>query len=78
MSGNSTTYARDAGLADIAKVRHTDPMNTWPEHEQRHNRTIMGARLPDWECLRCHLESEAAKAAEVLVTPKHQPSEGDK
>lgn len=63
MSGNEVTWARDKGLRDIAKARYTEPMNTWPQHEERHNRTIMGARLPDSECLRCCLEQEAAAAA---------------
>jgi hypothetical protein len=39
-------------------------MNTWPQHEDRHERTIMGARLHDSECLRCHLEAVAAEHAE--------------
>lgn len=67
MSGNATTQARDAGLRAIALVRWSDPMNTWPEHEARHEGTLMGSRLPDSECLRCHLESVAAvKAKEQL------------
>lgn len=63
-SGNETTWARDRGLRAIAKARYTDPMNTWPPHEPRHERTIMGARLFDSECLRCHLEEVAAVESE--------------
>lgn len=71
MSGNSTTYERDGGLRDIALLRYKDPMNTWPQHEERHERTLMGARLPDSECLRCHLERiAAAKAKEELAAQK--------
>lgn len=62
-SGNETTWARDRGLRAIAEERYTDPMNTWPQHESRHERTMLGARLHDSECLRCHLEDVAASHA---------------
>jgi len=63
-AGNEATWSRDRGLRAVAKQRHADPMNTWPQHESRHLRTIMGARLYDSECLRCHLEDVATQAAE--------------
>jgi hypothetical protein len=63
MSGNETTYARDRGLRAIAKQRYTEAMNTWPQHEPRHERTLLGARLYDSECLRCHLEDVASAEA---------------
>jgi hypothetical protein len=62
-AGNEHTWARDRGLRAIAKQRFGDPMSTWPQHEVRHLRTIMGARLYDSECLRCHLEDVAAAEA---------------
>lgn len=65
MSGTPETWERDSGLRGLAKARHTEPMNTWPEHEKRHYRTLMGARLYDGECLRCHLESVAIEAAKA-------------
>lgn len=63
-SGNETTHKRDSGLRAIALVRYADPLVSWPVHELRHYCTIMGARLYDSECLRCHLEDVAAKEAE--------------
>jgi len=65
MSGNRTTQERDSLLREIARKRYSDPMNTWPQHEQIHERTLMGARLPDSECLRCHLETVAGEQAKA-------------
>jgi hypothetical protein len=65
MSGTSETRSRDEGLRAIAKQRYTDPMSSWPQHEPLHLRTLYGARMFDYECLRCHLEEVASLAAET-------------
>lgn len=62
MSGNYASAEHDAKLRVIAKGRHADPINTWPPHEDRHRRTLMGSRLYDCECLRCHFEAVSAEA----------------
>lgn len=66
-SGNETTKLRDAGLRGIAQHRHGDPMSSWPQHEALHLRTIMGARLFDSECLRCHLEDVSSAVIKKTV-----------
>jgi hypothetical protein len=53
-----------ANVHEIAKARYTDPMSTWPDHIGNHKATVpMGYLLPDGACLRCALESEAARDA---------------
>lgn len=44
----------------VAKNRMGDPLNTWPDHISCHRRTIMGAMLHDYVCLRCVLEQVSA------------------
>lgn len=55
----------DANLHLVAKARVGDPMNTWPDHNRYHSRTIMGNWLFDHACLRCWLEQVATELASV-------------
>lgn len=52
-------------LRAIAEKHIDDPLNTWPAHEDYHNRTIMHARLFDEQCLRCWLERLAGEKIEA-------------
>lgn len=57
-------------LRVIANARHTDPMNTWPEHIGNHKRTLMGEPLTDdGQCLRCALELAAIRAIKTVDKP---------
>lgn len=59
----------------IAKARYKDSMATWPQHNDYHRKTIMGAPLGDELCLRCALESVAAdeyrKESEIPKIKEH-------
>lgn len=64
-----------ADLRAIAKARVSDPMNTWPDHNTYHRRTILKNWLEDENCLRCHLEAVAAEQAKAQ--PPEEPKEED-
>ncbi len=51
----------EVNLRVIAETRYTDPMNTWPDHNDVHRRTILGNWIPDECCLRCQLEQVATE-----------------
>lgn len=51
----------DANLKLIAEAHVDDPLNTWPQHNAYHSRTLLGDWLFDFYCLRCWLEEVATK-----------------
>jgi hypothetical protein len=58
----------EADLKAIAKVKCSEPMNTWPQHNDFHRRNThpfsgskCGEMYWDEECLRCQLERAAAE-----------------
>lgn len=51
----------EADLELIARSRWRDPLNTWPQHNTYHRRTIMSNWLFDYDCLRCWLERVATE-----------------
>ncbi len=51
----------EVNLEAVARARVDDPMNTWPDHIQRHRITLMGNFLWDHLCLRCQLERVATE-----------------
>lgn len=63
-------------LRIVAEARVTDPMNTWPDHNEWHKRNthpFSGSQVNnlywDEECLRCQLESVAAEKAKLATAP---------
>ncbi len=57
----------------IAETRYKDLMNTWPDHNDYHRRTILGVTLGDEQCLRCQLENVASREyAKVKEEPKDE------
>lgn len=54
----------EANLRLIAENRVNDPLNTWPDHNSYHTRTLMGNWLFDHYCLRCQLERVATEQLE--------------
>lgn len=51
----------DRDLHLIAQHRWQDPLNTWPDHNGCHRRTLLGEWLFDFACLRCWLEKVATE-----------------
>ena len=59
-------------LKKIAESRHSEPMSSWPQHNDWHRRNthpFSGSRYGemyfDEECLRCQLEKAALAAPEA-------------
>lgn len=52
---------RRINLRAIAEAHVDEPLNKWPDHTAAHERTLMGAFLIDYNCLRCHLEMVATE-----------------
>jgi hypothetical protein len=56
-------------VKEIAEARYSEPMSSWPQHNDFHRRNThlfsgskYGELLFDEECLRCQLERVAAAA----------------
>lgn len=41
-----------------AKAFREGPEHLWPDHDDRHYRTLLGYRLFDGQCVRCWIESK--------------------
>jgi len=61
VSGNE--YSAEAGRLSKTAAKHILAQKIpWPEHDRRHERTLLGARLFDDQCVRCWVEKHAADA----------------